>query len=116
MVDTRHIVDPMPMVDLTRMAEPIPMGGAHTHRGDPMPMVDSIYESYILDPILSSLYQCLCRRSIEPFPLVLQQVRPNIIFTYGEAVGYREDIFSFFFYFFFFFFFLLLFLLCHFTN
>ncbi len=34
------------------------------------------------------------------------------IFTYGEAVGYREDIFS---SFFFFFFFLLLFLLCHFT-
>ena len=28
------------------------------------------------------------------------------LFTYGEAVGYREDIFSFFFF---------LFLLCHFT-
>ena len=51
----------------THWGEPIPMG-------DPRPMVDSIYESYILDPIPSSLYHCLCRRSIEPFPLV---------FTYG---------------------------------
>ena len=53
----------MPMVDPMPMVNPIPMV-------DPMPMVDSIY---VLDPILSSFYHCLCRRSIEPFPLVFSR-------------------------------------------
>ncbi len=46
------------------MVEPMPMV-------DPMPMVGSIY---VLDPTPSSLYHCLCRRSMEPFPLVISSL------------------------------------------
>ncbi len=55
----------IPMVHLMSMVHSVPMV-------DPMPIVDSIYKSYILDPNPSSLYHCLCRRSIEPFPLVVK--------------------------------------------
>ncbi len=62
----------------------------------------------------------LLRRSVDRSGQGGRQKREGTFFTYGEAVGYREDIFSFFFFFFFFLFFfffflLLLFLLCHFT-
>ncbi len=59
MVDPNSIVDPIPMVDLVPIVDPIPMV-------DSMTMVDPIP----LYAIPNAVCHCLCRRFIEPFPIV----------------------------------------------
>ncbi len=79
MVDPIHIVGPIPMVDSIPTEDPIPLVELiplvdSMPMVDPIPMVDSIP---MVDAILISLplsppnmYNCLCRRFIDPFPLV----------------------------------------------